>query len=73
MIIILVIMNEITNTALFEIFIACKKSHFDQEPDFDKVLKQVCTKFDVTSSDQLMADLKSAFVDYKKIKAKINL
>ena len=29
-------MNEITNTALFDIFKACKKSRFDKEPDFDK-------------------------------------
>lgn len=53
-------MNHITNTQLFDIFKECKKTRFNKEPDFE-VLKQVCNKLNVPSSDKLMVDIKGAF------------
>ena len=56
--------NEMTNTDLFEIFKNCKKSRFDKEPDFDEVMKQVSTALDVPASKKLMDDIKAQFQGY---------
>ena len=54
-----------TNIELFEIFKDCKKSRFDNEPNFDLVQESVCSKLDIQESDKLLADIKLVFVDYK--------
>lgn len=58
-----IMVNEMTNTALLEIFKNCKKTRFDKEPDFDEVVKQVSTKLEVPPSDKLLSDIKDAFRD----------
>ncbi|QQP40467.1 Hypothetical protein FKW44_014511 [Caligus rogercresseyi] len=58
--------NEMTNTALLEIFKRCKKSQFDKEPDFDAVVKEVTTVLEVPPSDKLLNDIKDAFKDCQR-------
>lgn len=53
------------NLTLYEIFKDCKKSRFDKEPNFDKVLIQISSKLNVPpSNDKLMADIKVVFKEY---------
>ena len=61
--------EHITNVQLFEIFKYFKNSRFDKDPDFE-VLKQVCLKFNVHSSDKLMVNIKAAFQEYKSTRLK---
>ena len=59
-------MNELTNIELFEIFKECKKSRFEKEPNFNLVVESICSKLEVPPSDELLADIKLVFVEYKK-------
>ena len=59
-------MNDITNTALFDIFKACKKTQFDKEPDFDRVMDKVQSMLDISASDKLLSDIKDVFERYKQ-------
>ena len=65
-----IMVNNMTNTALIEIFKQCKKTRFDKEPDFTRVLETVSSKLEVPPSDKLLADIKVVFTEVQHQQAK---
>ena len=59
-------MSNITNIVLHEIFKSSKKSKFDKQPDFDKVVEQVSSKLNVPVGEQLKNDIEICFKEYQQ-------